>query len=119
MPKAIRLHQTGGPEVMQWEEVEVGAPGEGQARIRHTAVGVNFVDTYQRSGLYSLPLPSGLGSEGAGVVESVGKGVTQVQPQAAMRSQHPEQLMADITNPGGPGIHLCFLSELTGNAVVA
>jgi NADPH2:quinone reductase len=80
MPRAIRLHQTGGPEVLQWEEVEVGEPGEGQARVRHTAVGVNFVDTYRRSGLYPLPLPSGLGSEGAGVVEAVGPAVTHVQP---------------------------------------
>ena len=77
MPKAIRIHQTGGPEVLRWEEVEVGEPGEGQARVRHTAVGVNFIDTYHRSGLYPLPLPSGLGSEGAGVVEAVGPGVTR------------------------------------------
>ena len=80
MPKAIRLYKTGGPEVMQWEEVEVGVPGEGQARVRHTAIGVNFVDTYHRSGLYPLPLPSGLGSEGAGVVEAAGPGVTHVRP---------------------------------------
>jgi NADPH2:quinone reductase len=80
MPKAIRLHQTGGPEVLQWQDVEVGEPGEGQARVRHTAVGVNFVDTYQRSGLYTLPLPGGLGSEGAGIVEAVGPGVTHVRP---------------------------------------
>src|SRR5919206_2078950 len=80
MPKAIRLHQTGGHEVFRWEEVEVGEPGEGQARVRHTAVGVNFVDTYQRSGLYPVPLPGGLGSEAAGVVEAVGPGVTWVRP---------------------------------------
>jgi NADPH2:quinone reductase len=80
MSRAIRLHQTGGPEVLQWEEVEVGEPGPGQARIRHTAVGVNLIDTYHRSGLYPLPLPSGLGREGAGVVEAVGPGVTYVQP---------------------------------------
>jgi NADPH2:quinone reductase len=80
MPKAIRVHKTGGPEVMQWEDVPVGDPGEGQARIRHTAIGVNFIDTYHRSGLYPLPsLPSGLGSEGAGVVEAVGKGVTHIK----------------------------------------
>jgi NADPH2:quinone reductase len=80
MPKAIRLNKTGGPEVLQWEEVEVGEPGEGQARVRHTAIGVNFIDTYHRSGLYPLPaLPSGIGSEGAGVVEAVGKGVTHVK----------------------------------------
>src|SRR5437667_12696635 len=80
MPRAIRLHQTGGPEVLRWEQVEVGEPGEGQARVRHTAVGVNFVDTYRRSGLYPLPLPSVLGTEGAGVVEAVGPGVTLVRP---------------------------------------
>ena len=59
MTKAIRFHKTGGPDVLQWEDVQVGAPGEGQARIKHTAVGVNFIDTYQRSGLYAMPLPSG------------------------------------------------------------
>src|SRR5215211_2769539 len=80
MPHAIRVYQTGGPEVLRWEEVEVGEPGAGQARVRHTAVGVNFVDTYHRSGLYPLALPGGLGSEGAGVVEAVGPGVTHVKP---------------------------------------
>jgi NADPH2:quinone reductase len=79
MPKAIRLHRTGGPEVLQWEEVEIGEPGEGQACVRHRAIGVNFIDTYHRSGLYPLLLPTGLGSEGAGVVESVGPGVTHVK----------------------------------------
>ncbi|MEO8159411.1 MAG: quinone oxidoreductase [Betaproteobacteria bacterium] len=78
MAKAIRFHKTGGPEVLQLDDVEIGEPGEGQARIRHTAIGLNFIDTYHRSGLYPLPLPSGVGSEGAGVVEAVGKGVTQV-----------------------------------------
>jgi NADPH2:quinone reductase len=80
MPRATRFHQTGGPEVLQWEEVEVGEPPEGQARVRHTAVGVNFIDTYHRSGLYALPLPSGIGVEGAGVVEAVGPGVTHIAP---------------------------------------
>src|SRR5690349_19923373 len=80
MPKAIRITETGGPEVMRWEDVAVGEPGEGQARIRHTAVGVNFIDTYHRSGLYPIPLPSGLGSEAAGVVEAVGPGVTVIRP---------------------------------------
>jgi NADPH:quinone reductase len=80
MPKAIRLHQSGGPDVLRWEDVEVGEPGEGQARVRHTAVGVNFIETYHRSGLYPIPLPSGLGSEAAGVVEAVGPGVTSVRP---------------------------------------
>ena len=75
MPNAIRIHATGGPEVMQWEEVAVGEPGPGEARVRHTAIGVNFIDTYHRGGLYPLPLPTGLGNEAAGVVEAVGSGV--------------------------------------------
>jgi len=80
MPKAVRIHQHGGPEVMQLEDVSVGDPGPNQARIRHTAIGLNFIDTYHRSGLYKLEMPSGLGSEGAGVVEAVGPGVTWVKP---------------------------------------
>ncbi len=80
MSKAIRIHQTGGPEVLRWEDVEVGDPAAGQARVRNTAIGVNFIDTYHRTGLYPLPLPSTLGVEGAGVVEAVGAGVTHVAP---------------------------------------
>ena len=75
MTKAIRFHKTGGPEVLVYEDVDVGNPGEGQARVRHHAIGLNFIDTYHRSGLYPLPLPSGLGLEAAGVVEAVGSGV--------------------------------------------
>jgi NADPH:quinone reductase len=80
MTHAIRFHKTGGPEVLVGEEVKVGKPGPGEARIRHTAVGLNFVDIYYRSGVYPLPLPSGLGGEGAGVVEEVGPGVTDLKP---------------------------------------
>jgi NADPH:quinone reductase len=80
MPNAIRFHKNGGPEVMQWESVDVGEPGPGEARVRHTAIGVNYIDTYHCSGLYKLALPSGLGTEGAGVVEAVGPGVTDVRP---------------------------------------
>jgi NADPH2:quinone reductase len=80
MPRAIRIHQTGGPEVLRFEEVAVGDPGPGEARVRQTAVGVNYVDIYHRSGLYPLPLPSGLGTEAAGVVEAVGAGVTHLAP---------------------------------------
>jgi NADPH2:quinone reductase len=76
MVQAIRFAKTGGPEVLEWQQVEVGKPGPGQVRIRHTAVGLNYIDTYQRSGLYPMPLPSGLGSEAAGVIEEVGPGVT-------------------------------------------
>jgi len=80
MPKAIRIHQTGGPDTLKWEDVEVGQPGPGEARIRQTAVAVNFIDTYQRSGLYPMQLPAGIGNEAAGVVEAVGDGVTLVKP---------------------------------------
>ena len=80
MAKAVRYHKQGGPEVMQYEEVQVGDPGPGQARIRHTAIGVNFVDTYQRSGLYAMQLPQVAGNEAAGVVEAVGQGVTDLKP---------------------------------------
>jgi len=80
MPSAIRIHAPGGPDVMKWEDIAVGEPGPGEARVRHTAVGVNYIDTYHRSGLYKLALPSGIGSEAAGVVEAVGSGVTWVKP---------------------------------------
>ncbi|MGK2741783.1 quinone oxidoreductase family protein [Tepidicaulis sp. LMO-SS28] len=79
MPKAIRIHETGDPDVMKWEDVDLPAPGKGQVRIRHKAVGVNFIDTYHRSGLYPVPLPSGIGLEAAGVVEAVGDGVTNLK----------------------------------------
>ena len=76
MVKAIRIHRTGGPDAMQWEDVEVGAPGPGEVRIRHEAVGLNFIDVYFRTGLYPAPsLPFSPGMEGAGVVEAVGEGV--------------------------------------------
>jgi NADPH:quinone reductase len=80
MPHAIRFHETGGPEVLRWEAVEVGSPGPGEARVRQAAVGLNFIDTYYRSGLYPLPLPAVPGSEAAGVVTAVGPGVTEVKP---------------------------------------
>ena len=75
MPKAVRYHKQGGPEVLQVDELPVGEPGPGQVRIRHTAIGVNFVDTYQRSGLYPMQLPQVAGNEGAGVLEAIGPGV--------------------------------------------
>ncbi len=77
MPYAMRIHEHGGPEKLRWEQVQVGEPGEGQLRVRSTAVGLNFVDTYQRSGLYPMPLPFTPGSEGAGVVEAVGSKVKE------------------------------------------
>lgn len=79
MPHAIRIHQTGGPEVLCWETVDLPAPAPGEATVRHHAVGLNYIDIYHRTGLYPLPLPSGIGLEGAGVVEAVGEGVTEVK----------------------------------------
>jgi NADPH2:quinone reductase len=79
MIKAIRFQKTGGPEVLEYQDYDLPPPGPGQARVRHTAIGVNFIDTYYRSGLYPLSLPSGLGSEAAGVVEALGDGVTHLK----------------------------------------
>jgi NADPH2:quinone reductase len=80
MAKAIRFHRTGSPEVLQWEEMTVGDPRPGEARVRHKACGVNMIDVYQRTGLYKVPLPAVAGNEGAGVVEAVGAGVAHVKP---------------------------------------
>lgn len=79
MPHAFRIHKTGGPEVLSWEKVEVGKPGPGQVRLRQTAAGLNYMDTYHRTGLYPQPLPTGIGGEGAGVVEEVGPDVTDIK----------------------------------------
>lgn len=79
MPHAIRFHETGGPDVLRWEEVDVSAPAANEATVRQQAVGLNFIDIYHRTGLYPAPLPSGIGLEGAGVVEAVGSGVTDIQ----------------------------------------
>ena len=78
--KAIRIHAVGGPEVMSWEDVPLPAPGPGQATVRHHAVGLNYIDVYFRTGLYPQPLPGSLGMEGAGIVEAVGEGVTDIAP---------------------------------------
>ena len=80
MAYAIRVHRAGGPEVLQWEEVEIGEPGPGQVRLRQEAVGLNYIDVYHRTGLYPQPLPFTPGVEGAGVVESLGEGVETVKP---------------------------------------
>ncbi|WP_354675142.1 quinone oxidoreductase family protein [Cupriavidus alkaliphilus] len=80
MANVVRMYETGGPEVLRYEPMEVGEPGPGQVRIRHVAVGLNYADTYFRNGTYPVPLPSGMGVEAAGVVVSVGAGVTNVAP---------------------------------------
>jgi NADPH:quinone reductase len=80
MTKAIRMHETGGPEVLRWEEVSVGNPGPGEVHLRHSAVGLNYIDVYHRTGLYPLPsLPAIIGMEGAGTVEALGPGVTDLK----------------------------------------
>jgi NADPH2:quinone reductase len=79
MPKAIRIDTIGGPEVLKLEAADLGEPGPGQARVRHTYIAVNFIDIYFRTGLYPLPLPNGLGSDAVGVVEAVGTGVTDIR----------------------------------------
>ena len=76
---AIRIHEHGGPEMMKWEIVEVGAPGPGEVRIKHTAVGLNYIDTYHRTGMYKIPMPTVLGREGAGVIEAVGANVNDLK----------------------------------------
>ena len=80
MTHAIRIERTGGPEVLQWQEVPLGEPGPGEVRVRHGAVGVNFIDVYHRTGLYPLQLPAGIGLEAAGTVEAVGEGVAGFAP---------------------------------------
>ncbi len=77
--KAIRISETGGPEVMKLVDVDLGKPARGEVRVRQTAIGLNYIDTYHRSGLYPVPLPSGIGLEAAGVVEEVGEGVTNLK----------------------------------------
>ena len=78
MAKAVRFYETGGPEVLRYEDVEVGDPGPGQVRLRHVAVGLNYADTYFRNGTYPIPMPNGMGVEASGVVQAVGEGVTNV-----------------------------------------
>ena len=91
MSLAVQIRQPGGPEALQLVDVPVGEPGPGQIRIRHHAIGLNFIDVYHRTGLYPLTMPAGIGMEGAGVIEAVGEGVTHLRPgdRAAYASQPP------------------------------
>ena len=109
MSKAIRFHHHGGPEVLCWEEVEVGDPGPGEARIRHHACGINFVDVYQRPGLYKVALPSVAGNEGAGVVEAVGTGVTALKPGDRVAYAGTLGAYCEVRNL--PANRLCILPE--------
>jgi len=97
MVKAIRMQKTGGPEVLEYVEVEVGAPGPGQARVRNHACGLNYIDVYFRNGLYPQPMPAGLGMEGAGVVEAVGEGVSHLRPGDRIAyACHPPGAYAEV-----------------------
>ncbi|MGH8403074.1 MAG: quinone oxidoreductase family protein [Gammaproteobacteria bacterium] len=96
MPYAIRIHETGGPEVLRWEEVEVGKPGPGEVLVRNSAVGLNFTDIYNRSGLYPIPLPATLGREGAGVVETVGSKVKDFKPGDRVAYVDPTGSYAEV-----------------------
>jgi NADPH:quinone reductase len=108
MPKAIRMHRAGGPEVLEWEEVQVGDPGPGEARVRHHAVGLNFIDVYFRTGLYPQPMPAGCGMEGAGVVEAIGPGVTEVKPgDRVAYAAPPNGAYAEVRNM--PAVRLVVL----------
>ncbi len=96
---AIRIHEYGGPEVLEWSEVDVVDPGEGEAQIRHTAVGLNFIDTYHRTGLYPVDLPTGLGSEASGIIEAVGPGVTGINVgDRVVYSGRPADAYSEIRN---------------------
>ena len=110
MAHAVRIHQTGGPDVLRWDSVEVGAPGPGQLRLKQHAVGVNYIDVYQRSGLYKLPLPFVAGSEGAGEVTAVGAGVSWSCPvrrgapgRCRSQSAHGRQLTLAVEPGPSPG----------------
>ncbi|WP_042377360.1 quinone oxidoreductase family protein [Streptacidiphilus melanogenes] len=113
MAYAVRFHQTGDPSVLRYEKVAVGDPGPGEVRVRHEAVGLNFADTYFRSGLYPSPLPAGMGVEAAGVVESVGAGVTHVAPGDRV-TYTGSPLGAYSTERVLPAAHLIRLPDAIG-----
>lgn len=97
MSKAVQIRQNGGPEEMELVDIEVGQPGPGEIRIRHHAAGLNFIDVYQRTGLYKLPLPLTLGMEGAGIVEAVGAGVTHLKAgDRAAYASHPPGSYSEV-----------------------
>ncbi|CAN7410989.1 quinone oxidoreductase [Bosea sp. LjRoot90] len=108
MTKQVRIHENGSPDVLRYEDAVLGDPGPGQVRLRQTAIGLNFIDVYQRTGLYPLPLPSGIGLEAAGVVEAVGEGVGHLQPgdRVAYAGGPPGAYAAARIMPAAPLIKL-------------
>jgi NADPH2:quinone reductase len=108
--RAVRIHRTGGPEEMVIDTVEVGEPGPGQVRIRHHAIGLNFIDVYQRTGLYNNPMPLALGMEGAGVIEAVGEGVTHLKVgDRAAYAANPPGSYCDVRVM--PAMNVCQLPD--------
>ncbi|MGV9663859.1 quinone oxidoreductase family protein [Nocardia niigatensis] len=118
MAQAVRFHETGGPDVLRWEDVEVGDPGPGEVRIRHAAVGLNFADTYFRSGLYPAALPAGMGVEAAGVIEAAGPGVDGFRPGDRV-TYTGSPLGAYSTERVMPAEHLIRLPDEIGFEVAA
>ncbi len=121
MSKAIRFNEFGGPEVLRWMDVDISEPGPGEVRIRHHAIGVNFIDVYQRTGLYPVPLPATVGNEGAGVVEAVGEGVPVVYDavgkdtfESSLKCLRPYGLLVSFGNASGPvpPVDLGILTQL-------
>ena len=112
MTRAIQIAKTGGPEVLQLVDVPVGQPGPGEIRIRHKAIGLNFIDVYHRTGLYPLPMPATIGGEGAGIVEAVGEGVThlKVGDRAAYASSPGAYCEVRVM----PAKHVCKLPDAIG-----
>ncbi len=108
--RAVRIHAPGGPEQLVIDTVEVGEPGPGQVRIRHQAIGLNFIDVYQRTGLYPFPMPLALGMEGAGLIEAVGEGVTHLQVgDRAAYAGNPPGSYCDVRVM--PAMNLCRLPD--------
>ncbi|MEE4299591.1 MAG: quinone oxidoreductase [Pseudomonadales bacterium] len=118
MAQAVRFYETGGPEVLKYEAVDLPPPSAGEVRIRHRAVGLNFIDTYHRSGLYPVPLPSGIGLEAAGVVEAVGDGVADLQPGDRV-AYGTGPLGACATEANRPADTLVRIPEGVGDDVAA
>ncbi|WP_040863013.1 quinone oxidoreductase family protein [Nocardia niigatensis] len=118
MAQAVRFHESGGPDVLRWEDVEVGDPGPGEVRIRHAAVGLNFADTYFRSGLYPAALPAGMGVEAAGVIEAAGPGVDGFRPGDRV-TYTGSPLGAYSTERVMPAEHLIRLPDEIGFEVAA
>ena len=111
---AVRVHKTGGPEQLVYEQVDVGSPGPGEARVRHTAIGLNFTDVHFRTGRYPLPsFPHVIGMEAAGVVEAVGAGVTEVKAgdRVAYASEKPRAYAAGNRDAGHPSRQIAGLAR--------